>query len=154
MNKPKNFHSRPGLTKRQKRFIEFYLQTGNISESARKAGYSAKNAGATGNVILKNANVKAELNTRMKQLEEKGMAKTEEIIKYLTSVMRGEHVDEMAMNIGIGEGKTKAEIVNLKVQSKDRLKAAEMLAKIRGLFVNKSELEVNGNIPIVIKDDI
>ena len=109
MNKIKNSGSRSRLTKRQKKFIEFYLQTDNGSESARKAGYTVK---------------------------------------------RGEHKDEMAMNIGIGEGKTQAEIVNLKVQSKDRLKAAEMLAKIRGLFVNKSELEVSGNIPIVIKDDI
>lgn len=154
MDKPKNFCNHSRLTKRQKRFIEFYLQTGNGSESARKAGYTIKNAGVAASELLKNPRVAAELNTRMKQLEEKGMAKTEEIIKYLTSVMRGEHTDEMAMNIGIGEGKTQAEIVNLKVQSKDRLKAAEMLAKIRGMFVNKSELEVNGNIPIVIKDDI
>lgn len=154
MNPIKNSGNHSKLNKRQKKFIEFYLQTGNGSESARKAGYAIKCAGATATELLKNPNVAAELNTRMKQLEEKGMAKTEEIIKYLTSVMRGEHTDEMAMNIGIGEGKTQAEIVNLKVQSKDRLKAAEMLAKIKGMFVNKSELEVNGNIPIVIKDDI
>lgn len=153
-NPIKNAGKKPGLTRRQKKFIEHYLQTGNIAESVRKAGYSAKNASAIGNVILRNKNVNAELTTRMKQLEEKGMAKTEEIIMYLTSVMRGEHEDEQLMNIGIGDGKTQAEKHSLRVASKERLKAAELLGKIRGLFVTKQEVELSGKIPVVIKDDI
>ena len=44
--------------------------------------------------------------------------------------------------------------VTAQVGAKERLKAAEMLAKVRGLFVTKQEIDLTGNVPVVIRDDI
>ena len=144
----------PKLTERQKRFVNHYVKSGNGTESALKAGYSAKTATHTASVILRNPNVQAAIATRMKKIESKNIAETQEILEYLTSVMRGEHQDEVVMNIGKGKGVTAAEKVKAQVGSKERLKAAEMLAKVNGMFLTRQEVDFAGVLPVVIKDDI
>ena len=91
---------------------------------------------------------------RMKQLESSKIASQKEILEFLTAIVRGEHVDEVAMNIGKGQGITAAEKIELKVASKERIKAAELLAKINGMLVAKSEVDFKNAIPVIIKDDI
>lgn len=149
-----NTTRREGLNERQKRFVEYYLQTGNLSESARKAGYAKSNCGATGNELLKNPKIQTAINTRLKEMESERLAETQEILEYLTSVMRGQTDEEVVVNVGVGKGFTEAQKIKAKVGAKERLKAAEMLAKVKGLFINKNELEINGAVPVVIVDDI
>lgn len=142
------------LNERQKRFIEYYIQTGNATESAIKAGYSAKTAGVNGCNLLKNPKIRNALHTRIENQDRKRVADTQEVLEYLTAVMRGEYQDELAMNVGKGKGITAVEKVKLAVGAKERLKAAEMLAKVNGLFINRQEVEFSNVLPIVIKDDI
>lgn len=144
----------PGLTERQRRFVDFYLQTGNLAESAKRAGYTARSASATGNELMRNPNVAAQLDARLKELESERVATAQEIQEYLTAVMRGEVEEDVVVNVGTGKGYTQADKVRAQVTAKDRNKAAELLAKVRGMFVTKSEVEVNGGLPIVIKDDM
>ena len=144
----------PKLTERQKRFVNHFLKTGNAAESAVKAGYSVKTSRQQGARLLTNANVQAAITTRMQKFESKNIAETQEILEYLTSVMRGEHQDEVVMNIGKGKGVTAAEKVKAQVGSKERLKAAEMLAKVNGMFLTRQEVDFAGVLPVVIKDDI
>ena len=141
-----------GLNPRQKAFVDAYCQCPNGSQAAIKAGYSVKTAGSQANWLLKNPKVQAALSTRMKAMQDKSIADTKEILQYMTSVMRGEQSDIVVMNIGKGAGVTAAEKVSTKVAEKERLKAAEMLAKVNGLF--RQELEISGALPIVICDDI
>ena len=68
--------------------------------------------------------------------------------------MRGETVEEVVVNVGTGKGYTKPEKVKVQVSAKERLKAAEMLAKVKGMFITKAELDVQGALPVVIRDDI
>lgn len=145
---------KPKLNERQKRFVEEYIQTGNISESAKRAGYSARIAAVVGSEVLRNPKVKAAIDSRLKELESERVATTQEIQEYLTAVMRGELEEEVVVNVGVGKGYTRADKIKAQVGAKDRTKAAELLAKVRGMFINKSELEVTGNLPIVIKDDL
>ena len=143
------------LNERQKAFVDFYIQTsGNLSESVRRAGYSAKNASATGIELLKNSKIQAAIDARLKQLESERIAKDKEVLEYITAVMRGETTEEIVVNVGTGKGFTQPEKVTAKVTAKDRLKAAEMLAKVKGMFVTKSEVELSGSLPVVIRDDI
>lgn len=144
------------LTEKQKRFVDFYIQTGNATEAAQRAGYSKTWARKTGSDMLKEPTIRAAIDARLAQLESESerIADTREILEFLTAVMRGEYSDEVAMNIGMGKGVTRAEKIALKVSSKDRLRAAELLAKIHGMFITRQELEISGNVPVVIHDDI
>lgn len=142
------------LNDRQQAFVDYYIQTNNLSESARRAGYAARSAGATAIELLKNPKIRGAINARLKQLESERIAEDREVLEYLTAVMRGEYEDEIVVNVGKGKGYTQAEKVAAKVGAKDRLKAAELLGKIRGMFLNKQEIELTGNLPIVIRDDL
>lgn len=150
----KDKQDKPKLTERQKRFVDEYIQSGNATQSAIKAGYSAKAAKEAASRLLTFVNVKSEVDSRLKELESERVATTQEIQEYLTAVMRGELDEEVVVNVGVGKGYTRADKIKAQVGAKDRTKAAELLAKVRGMFVNKSELEVTGNLPIVIKDDL
>lgn len=145
---------KPKLTEKQKKFVEEYLQSGNATESAKKAGYSDDTAYSSGQRLLKHVEIKAMIDSRLKDMESERVATTQEIQEYLTAVMRGELSEEVVVNVGVGKGYSRAEKIKAQVGAKDRTKAAELLAKVRGMFINKSELEVTGNLPIVIKDDL
>lgn len=146
--------TKPNLNPRQQAFVDYYCQTGNLSESARKAGYSKTTAYSHGQRLLKDVRIQKAISTRMEEAKTQNVADTREILEYLTSVMRGQHEDEVVMNIGKGNGITAAEKVAAKVGSKERLKAAEMLAKVNGLFLNKQEIELSQAVQVTIVDDI
>lgn len=141
------------LNERQKKFVDYYLQSGNLSESARKAGYTKKSCATTANELIKNPKIQNAINARLKEMESERLAETQEILEYLTAVMRGEKDEEIVVNVGTGKGYTQAQKVRAQVGAKERLKAAEMLAKVKGLFISKSEVDLNGAIPVVIVDD-
>lgn len=151
---PGNKQDTNKLNERQKAFVDFYIQTnGNLSESVRRAGYSAKNASATGIELLKNSKIQAAIDARLQQLESERIAKDREVLEYITAVMRGETTEEIVVNVGKGKGFTKPERVKAQVSAKERLKAAEMLAKVKGMFITRQEVELNGVVPVVLCDD-
>ena len=143
------------LSVKQKLFVDYYIQTkGNASEAARKAGYSPKTAYAMGIENLKKPSIQAAIQARTAELENERTATTQEVLEYLAEVLRGESTEEVVVNVGIGKGYTRAEKVVAKVGAKERLKAAEMLAKVKGLFVTKAEVDLQGALPVVICDDV
>ena len=129
------------LTEKQKRFVDFYIQTGNASEAARLAGYNPKTAGRIGGENLKKLEIKNAINARLKEFESSRKADAKEILEYMTSVMRGELEEEAA--VGTGDGKFEPKVVTKHVGIKERNKAAEMLAKVHGLFNEKTEVKVD-----------
>ncbi len=149
-----NIRKKPELNERQNRFVDYYIQTTNATASAKNAGYSPKNAMQIGCELLRNPKIQIAIATRLAELESERIAKDKEVLEYITAVMRGETTEEVVMNIGTGKGLTRAEKVNAKVGAKERLKAAEMLAKVHGMFISKQEVEFNGSLPVVIRDDL
>ena len=85
-------------------------------------------------------------------MESERTAKTVEILEYLTSVMRGEGTEVTVVTVGTGKGFSKSEKVIVPLSTKDRLKAAEHLAKIHGMFVEKIGGKLDANVTII--DDI
>ena len=154
MSKFSEQRKNPLLNERQLKFIDFYIQSCNATESAKLAGYSQKNAYQVGSVLLTNPKIQNAINARLKQLESERIAEDKEILEYLTAVMRGNSEEEIVVNVGKGKGFTQAEKIAAKVGAKDRLKAAELLGKIRGMFLNKQEIELSGAMPVVIRDDL
>lgn len=130
------------LTTKQEAFCLEYAKTGNATQSAISAGYAQKTAYSQGQRLLKNVEVQKRLQDIAKQIESEKIADITEIQKFLTSVMRNETIEEVVVVEGYGEGCSSARTMDKDTFLKDRIKAAETLAKMQGAFDNKLQLEV------------
>lgn len=134
------------LTEKQKRFADYYIETGNATESARRAGYSAKTARAIGQENLTKPDIRTYIDERIAEKDEERIAKQDEILSYLTSVMRGEHKEEVLR--GIGEGAQT--IDDMEVSASQRIRAAELLGKRYGMWTDKQD--INLKVPVFTED--
>ena len=123
------------MTLKQQRFADEYIITGNLYKSAVEAGYSEKYAKAQSHKLLENVGIKNYIDERLKVIESQKTATQQEIMEYLTSVMRGEKKEEIL----IGKGMGFQEITKIDVSAKDRLKAADLLNKIHLVREDKKE---------------
>ena len=124
-----------------------YLISGNATDAAIKAGYSPKTAKQTGSENLAKPDLKAYIETELEKLHSAKIADAEEVMKYLTSVMRGEHTEEIPILCGDGC----QELTQKEVGAKERLKAAELIGKRYGMFTDK--VGVEGAVPVIITGD-
>ncbi len=85
---------------------------------------------------------------KLAEIESEKTADAKEVLEYLTSVMRGEHTEQV-LKLSDEGGQV---IADINVSEKDRLKAAELIGKRYGLF--KENVDVSGSIPVVICDDV
>lgn len=139
------------LTLKQKKFADEYIISGNAYKSAIEAGYSKSYA--KGNVVklLENVSVKAYIDERLKELDDKAIAKQEEVLQYLTAVMRGQSKSAVVVIEGLGEGLSEARLMNKTPDEKDRIKAAELLGKRYGAFTEK--VDISGDMSLSIEVD-
>jgi phage terminase small subunit len=118
------------MTEKQKAFCDYYIETGNATEAAIKAGYSKKTAKVIGSENLTKPYLKQYIDERLAKIEDERIAKGEEVLQYLTRVMRGEEKDQFGLDASL----------------QDRTKCAELLGKRYRLFVDKVESENNTTI--------
>lgn len=78
------------LNKRQRDFAEYYIQCGNATEAAIKAGYSERSARFSGCENLTKPNISAYIAERMEEIRKKQIATSEEVVIFFSSVLRGE----------------------------------------------------------------
>ena len=135
------------LTNRQKRFVEEYLIDLNARQAAIRAGYSPKTAQEQASRLLANVKVQTAISAFLADIFSAKIADIEEVMKYLTSVMRGEATEEIPLLVGNGVQK----ITTKHLSAKDRIRAAELLGKRYGLFSEKFGIE--GMVPVVITGD-
>ena len=121
------------LTVKQRRFVDAYIETGNAAEAARRAGYKSRNADVMGRENLRKHTVRKVLEARLKEIEDKRIAKAKEVMEFLTSSMRGEIKEEAVVVEGVGDGCSAARIIEKQIGANDRIKAAVQLAKRYGL---------------------
>ena len=144
------------LTENQKKFCYEYLIDCNATR-AYKAVYKTCKKDETASVcsskLLRNAKVKKYIDEQLAKINSEKIADAEEVMEYLTSVMRGESQAEIVVVEGCGDGVTNAVKVSKNPDEKERLKAAELLGKRFGLFKEKVELEAETK-GVVIVDDI
>ena len=122
------------LNQRQARFVQEYMKTNNIYQSALKAGYSPKTAQSQGSRLLYNVKVRNYIDAINERLESARIADIQEVMEYLTSVMRGEKKDQFDLDPPLSE----------------RTKAASELAK--RLDVRARNLNIQAAVNII--DDI
>lgn len=135
------------MTPRQQKFCDEYLISGNATDAAIKAGYSRKTAKQTGSENLAKPDLRAYIDEQLAKIHSAKIADAEEVMKYLTSVMRGEHTEQVLKLVGEGV----QTVMDIDVSAKERLKAAELIGKRYGLFTDKVGLE--GAVPVIITGD-
>lgn len=137
------------LTLKQQRFADEYIISGNATQSAIEAGYSKKYANTNASKLLQNTTIKRYIDEQLEILKNERVADQQEVLEYLTSIVRGEQTEQTLR--GVGEGAQ--EIDNIDVSAKDRIKAAELLGKRYGIWTDKTELSGEIDTEISIKID-
>ncbi len=127
------------LTEKQKRFIDFYIETGNATEAARKAGYASKAAYATGAENLRKPQIKAAIDARLKELEDSRIAKADEVLKFLTATLRSQVTEPHVIVEGTGDGCSEAKVIETGPSVRDRIEAAKNLLKRYPTEMNSKE---------------
>ena len=101
------------LTPKQKKFVLEFLISGNITDAAKKAGYSERSARQIGSLNLTKTNVVEYMSEILSKTKSEEVATTEEVLEFLTSVMRGDIAEQFGLDPAIT----------------DRTKAAQLLMK-------------------------
>lgn len=111
------------LTDQQKAFADFFIETGNATEAAKLAGYSEKTAYSQGGRLLKHVEVSAYIKERMTQQDAARVASADEVLRFYSSVMRGQEKDAFGLDPSLA----------------DRLKAADSLMKRYAIGAEKQK---------------
>jgi len=136
------------MTPKQKRFADEYIISTNATQAAIKAGYSENTAKVIGYENLQRPEIREYIDKRMKQHEQKQIASQEEVLMYLTSLIRGNETEQtLIMNGEYGQ-----EITDIEVSAKDRIKAAELLGKRWGTWTEK--VDITADLAVTFVDDV
>lgn len=141
------------MTEKQKRFCDEYLIDCNATRAYKAVYKNIKNDGVArrnGSRLLTNADIKKYIDTRMEELHNEKTADAQEVIEYLSAVLRGESTAQEIVVVGTGDGCSKAKTVEKAPSEKERLKAAELLGKRYALFTDKVEMDTDMDLNITI----
>ena len=117
------------MTAKQQLFCDEYLIDLNATQAAIRAGYSEKYAHTNAAKLLQNTTIMDFIAARMAEKEESLIAKQDEVMRYFTSVMRGESRSSVLARTVEGS----EEVIEKPPDEKERLDAAKQLAKRYGL---------------------
>ena len=140
------------MTDRQRRFCDEYLFDLNETQAAIRAGYSRTSARCIGAENMTKPAIKAYIDARMAEKNDALIAKQDEVLQYLTKVMRGESEASTVVVEMQADGTTKAREMMKHPSEAERTRAAELLGKRYGLYTDK--VDVSGGTKVVIVDDI
>lgn len=121
------------ISQAQKNFVDYFIESGNQTEAYKKAYPKCKNdnsAAASASKLLRNNKVKQYLDARMAAVDSDKIAAAEDVLEYLTRVMRGEENDQFGLDASLS----------------DRTKAAELLGKRYMLFKEQLDVNLEGDI--------
>lgn len=154
------------LTAKQQRFCDEYLIDLNATQAAIRAGYSEKTAAVIATENLRKPNISEYIEKRMAEKEKELIADQDEVMKYLTAVMRRQMTDSVVVTLNRETSKyvpdengtmrkqtVKEEIpqiVKIPAQLRDANKAAELLGRAYGLYTDKIEADVDMELNINI----
>jgi phage terminase small subunit len=141
----------------------------NATQAAIRAGYSKKTAYSIGQENLKKPVISEYIKKRMAEKEAALVADQDEVMKYLTAVMRREmkefvvvtlqsKIEKWVMDEDTGKLKKQTiteetpAVVDIPARLSDANKAAELLGKRYSLF--KENMDVKHTASVVIVDDL
>ena len=141
------------MTEKQKRFCDEYLIDCNATRAYKTVYQNVKSdevARKAGSRLLTNVDVKNYIADRMEEIHNEKTADAQEVIEYLTSVLRGESTAQEIVVERTGDGCSEARTMEKSPSEKEKLKAAELLGKRYALFTDKVETDVDMDLNITI----
>lgn len=136
------------LNPMQEKFCVEYIQSGN-GKASYKAAFGVTNDGTArvnASKLLKNPEVQARLAELQAEMASAKICAAKEIQERLSSIARRELTETLYLPNGAK--------VEKPASIRDSVRALELLAKINGMFVQRQEVELNGAVPVVIRDDL
>ena len=134
------------ITPKQKRFCDEYLIDLNATQAAIRAGYSEKTAKQIGQQNLTKLDLKNYIKEQMDKKQKELIADSDEVMRYLTSVLRGKSEAHVLARDEIGADK----VIAKPPDEKERLKAAELLGKAHMIFTEKVQQEIDMDLNIIV----
>lgn len=139
------------MTEKQRLFADEYLKDLNGTRAYKTIYTTIKNdnvAAVRANTLLKQKDISDYISKRLEEIHNENTADIQEVMEYLTSVLRGKSASAVLMMSGNGMQK----VTEKPPDEKERLKAAELLGKRFGMFTDNVDVTSNGKTVIV--DDI
>ena len=97
--------------------------------------------------MLTFVDLKQYIDTELEKLHSAKIADAQEVLEYLTAVMRGQHTEQVLKLVGDGI----QTVTDIDVSAKERIKAAELIGKRYALFSDKVDLGMK--VPVFIGGD-
>lgn len=129
------------LKPRWKAFADSFIESGNMTDAAIKAGYSEKYARAQSYKLLENVCIAEYIAERTRPTEEKRIASGDEVMEYLSKVMRGEIKDQFGLEASLAD-RTKAAVelakrtVDIEVKNNIGTNVAENMKTLADILLN------------------
>ena len=159
------------LTAKQQRFCDEYLIDLNATQAAIRAGYSEKTAAVIATENLRKPNIAEYIKIRMDEKEKELIADQNEVMKYLTSVMRREKKESVVVTLqnkvekwvkDEETGKLKKQtvteespaVVEIPARLSDSNKAAELLGRRYGMYTDKIDASVDVPVMFAGEEDL
>lgn len=144
------------MTDKQRRFADEYIVDCNATRAYKAAYPHVKSDGAArsnASKLLTKANIKAYIDAKLDELSSKKIADAQEVMEYLTAVMRGESAASVVVVEGCGDGCSEARVIDKPPDEKERLKAAELLGKRYGVFTEsiKATVEPSDKLDSILR---
>lgn len=131
------------MTIKQKKFADYYIETGNATQSAIRAGYSKKTANRIATENLSKLVISEYIQKRLKELEKSRLMTVEEALLLSKSIANGEPQTFIYREL---DPKTDEFLVEEKKQYspkiEERQKSIEHILKVNGAF-DKKEAATN-----------
>ena len=131
------------LNPKQEIFCLEYSKSGNATEAYRTAyGATTESIAATNaSRLIRNAKIQSRLKELADELSSEKIMDAREVQERLTAIARGEVTEEIFLN---------GERTQRQATIRDKLKAIELLCRVQGLFLSKTDINVSGLVPVVI----
>ncbi len=91
------------LTPKQKAFADYYIECGNATEAAKRAGYSKRTARVIGQENLLKPAISAYIAERQKQIDDSRIADAAEVLRFYSSVMRNQEKDQFGLDTALSD---------------------------------------------------
>jgi len=141
-----------GLTANQQVFCDEYLKDRNATRAYRSAYQNVKNddsAKAAASRLLTRVNVSAYIDRQEKAMHDESIADAQEVRRFLTQVMRGEVPDKTPVFLTPGT----QSLVDVPPGTGNRIRAAELMGKLLGLFTDQVRVNVTQMPKIIAGED-
>lgn len=89
------------LTPKQKAFADYYIECGNATEAAKRAGYKDSSARQIGAENLTKPSISAYIAERQKQIDDSRIASAAEVQRFYSAVLRGEIKDQFGLEASL-----------------------------------------------------